>query len=231
LVQAGDTLYSIAWRHYLEHRQLAAWNGIRGPAYPIYPGQRLRLKPPKKKGPKRTPSTQASKQTVHTKKSQSAPKVVLTPSQQPSHKPETTKSVPPKTTQVTQQKKSFKLAWSWPTKGRVVRTFSTTDHNRKGVWISGRKGQPVKAAEAGRVVYAGDGLVGYGNLVIIKHDQNYLSAYGYNQKLLVKEGDKLTKGDIVAYMGLPNSNAQPMLHFEIRKQGKPINPLPLLPKR
>jgi lipoprotein NlpD len=92
-------------------------------------------------------------------------------------------------------------------------------------------GQPVRAAEAGRVVYAGGGLVGYGNLVIIKHDQTFLSAYGYNRKLLVKEGDKLAKGDIVAHMGSPNRGGQPMLHFEVRKQGKPINPLPLLPRR
>jgi lipoprotein NlpD len=92
-------------------------------------------------------------------------------------------------------------------------------------------GQPIKAAEAGRVVYAGGGLVGYGNLVIIKHGQEFLSAYGYNRKLLVKEGDKLAKGDIVAQMGSPNRGGQPMLHFEVRKQGKPINPLPLLPRK
>jgi lipoprotein NlpD len=113
----------------------------------------------------------------------------------------------------------------------VVQTFSTSDQNRKGVWIGGRVGQPIKAAEAGRVVYAGGGLVGYGNLVIIKHNQNYLSAYGYNSKLLVKEGDNLAKGDIVAQMGSPNSIGRPVLHFEIRKQGKPINPLPLLPRK
>jgi lipoprotein NlpD len=81
------------------------------------------------------------------------------------------------------------------------------------------------------VVYAGGGLVGYGNLVIIKHDQEYLSAYGYNRKLLVKEGDKLAKGDIVAHMGSPNRGGQPVLHFEVRRQGRPINPLPLLPRK
>jgi lipoprotein NlpD len=134
-------------------------------------------------------------------------------------------------TTVTQTKKRVKLAWSWPTKGRVVQSFSSSDQNRKGVWISGREGQPIKAAEKGRVVYAGGGLVGYGNLVIIKHDQNYLSAYGYNRKLLVKEGDNIAKGDIVAHMGAPHSGGQPVLHFEIRKQGKPINPLPLLPRK
>ncbi len=235
LVQPGDTLYSIAWRHYLEHRQLAAWNGIKGPDYAIYPGQRLRLKPhehrnnPKVAGESRSvqkrPSATPAKQ----------PAVERKPIQQPIPKPlpaqKSAQSPTPKSTPVTAQKKNVKLAWSWPTKGKVVRTFSSEDHNRKGVWISGREGQPVRAAEAGKVVYAGDGLVGYGNLVIIKHDRDYLSAYGYNRKLLVKEGDKLAKGDIVAYMGSPNSDAQPVLHFEIRKKGKPINPLPLLPRR
>ncbi|MET0067901.1 MAG: peptidoglycan DD-metalloendopeptidase family protein [Candidatus Thiodiazotropha sp.] len=235
LVQPGDTLYSIAWRHYLEHKQLAAWNGIKGPDYAIYPGQRLRLKPHERRvkdHPAGAPSA-----------TRRQPPVVATIPTAP-HKPavrQTTPKPPPerkslqpapvKPTPVTAQKKNVKLAWAWPTKGKVIRTFSSQDHNRKGVWISGRDGQPVKAAEAGRVVYAGDGLVGYGNLVIIKHDRDYLSAYGYNRKLLVKEGDKLTKGDIVAYMGSPNSDARPVLHFEIRKKGKPINPLPLLPRR
>lgn len=112
-----------------------------------------------------------------------------------------------------------------------MQTFSPGDDNRKGIWIHGRMGQPVSAAEAGKVVYAGDGLVGYGNLIIIKHDRSYLSAYGYNSKLLVKEGDRVQKGEKVAHMGSPNIGAQPVLHFEIRRQGKPVNPLPLLPSK
>jgi lipoprotein NlpD len=92
-------------------------------------------------------------------------------------------------------------------------------------------GQPVTAAEAGKVVYAGNGLVGYGNLVIIKHDAAYLSAYGYNSRLMVSEGDMVKKGEMVAHMGSPNSGGQPLLHFEIRKLGKPVNPLPLLPQK
>ena len=92
-------------------------------------------------------------------------------------------------------------------------------------------GQAVTASESGRVVYAGNGLVGYGNLIIIKHDSSFLSAYGYNSKLLVKEGDEVKKGETVAHMGSPNTGAQPLLHFEIRRRGKPVNPLPLLPKK
>ncbi len=234
LVQPGDTLYSIAWRHYLEHKQLAAWNGVKSPEYAIYPGQRLRLKPLELRNRKRVERqpkiVQKRSSATKTKHSPGATNHASQPAPKPSPARKTAQSPPPKTTPVAVPKKNVKLTWSWPTKGKIVRTFSSQDHNRKGVWISGREGQPVRAAEAGKVVYAGDGLVGYGNLVIIKHDRDYLSAYGYNRKLLVKEGDKLAKGDIVAYMGSPNSDAQPVLHFEIRKKGKPINPLPLLPR-
>ncbi|MEW8506232.1 MAG: M23 family metallopeptidase [Candidatus Thiodiazotropha sp.] len=231
LVQAGDTLFSIAWRHDLSSQLLAAWNGIKGPDFAIFPGQRLRLKPPATRQErevryslqterpgsraKLTPSSDASpkKPVVTTAKAQTK-----TQRRDTASKPETVK-------------KSIKLSWAWPTKGRVVQTFSKSDQNRKGIRIQGTIGQPIKAAEAGKVVYAGGGLVGYGNLVIIKHHLGFLSAYGYNRKLLVKEGDKLAKGDIVAQMGTANSGGQPMLHFEVRKQGNPINPLPLLPRR
>jgi lipoprotein NlpD len=213
---------------------LAAWNGIKGPDYAIYPGQRLRLKPPETRKRQTRPIRQvegspsklkgttgdtplpANRSTLATANSQAKP--LKGESVAKAEKPK-------------QVKKPIKLSWTWPTKGRVIQTFSKSDQNRKGIRIQGDMGQPVKAAEAGRVVYAGGGLVGYGNLVIIKHDQTFLSAYGYNHKLLVKEGDKLAKGDIVAHMGSPNRGGQPMLHFEIRKQGKPINPLPLLPRR
>jgi lipoprotein NlpD len=229
-VQPGDTLYAIAWRHYLEHEQLAAWNGIRAPEYSIYPGQRLRLKPPAVRTTKnRQPAVTKPVQKVV--KNTQPKKPVTKPVAEPPVKKAPTKVTPVKKKPVTKPKKPVKLAWSWPTKGRVVQTYSSADQNRKGVWIGGQIGQPIKAAEAGRVVYAGGGLVGYGNLVIIKHDKNYLSAYGYNRKLLVKEGDNLDKGDIVAHMGSPYSGGQPVLHFEIRKQGKPINPLPLLPRK
>ncbi|MCG8015299.1 MAG: peptidoglycan DD-metalloendopeptidase family protein [Candidatus Thiodiazotropha sp. 'RUGA'] len=230
LVQPGDTLYSIAWRHYLEHEHLAAWNGIKAPNYSIYPGQRLRLKPPEvRKTRQRQPSVPTPVKKVVKKAQPTTP--VARQVTKPPPKPIPAKSAPVKKSVATNQKKRIKLAWSWPTKGRVVQTFSSSDQNRKGVRIGGQIGQPIKAAEAGRVVYAGGGLVGYGNLVIIKHDKNYLSAYGYNRKLLVKEGDNLAKGDIVAHMGSPHSGGQPVLHFEIRKQGKPINPLPLLPRK
>ena len=231
LVQPGDTLYSISWRHYLEHEQLAAWNGIKGPKYPIYPGQRLRMKPPELRPVKGHRQAVGRSVTKAVKNGKPAAAVQKAPLRSAPKKVVRAKPEAPRSTPVTERKKTVKIVWSWPTKGRVIQTFSSSDQTRKGIWISGRMGQPVKAAEAGKVVYAGGGLVGYGNLVIIKHNKNYLSAYGYNQKLLVKEGDNIAKGVIVAQMGSPNSGGQPVLHFEIRKQGKPINPLPLLPKK
>jgi lipoprotein NlpD len=138
----------------------------------------------------------------------------------------TAKTVAPDAT-----KKSLKLGWDWPTNGRVVQTFSSGDDIRKGIWIQGQMGQPVTAAESGKVVYAGNGLVGYGNLIIIKHNRSYLSAYGYNSKLLVREGDRVRRGEVVAHMGAPNAGGQAVLHFEIRRQGKPLNPLTLLPRK
>lgn len=122
------------------------------------------------------------------------------------------------------------MRWGWPTKGVVVQGFVKGDLMRKGVKIRGRTGQRVLAAEVGKVVYAGSGLIGYGRLIIIKHNKNYLSAYGYNRKILVKEGDKVAKGERIAEMGVDDSN-KPLLHFEIRRNGTPVNPVKLLPRQ
>jgi lipoprotein NlpD len=125
---------------------------------------------------------------------------------------------------------NLKLRWQWPTQGRVGAKFRRGDQTRKGVLLSGRLGQGIKAAEAGTVVYSGSGLVGYGKLVIIKHNKNYLSAYGHNRKLMVKEGDRVKKGTHIADMG-KNGSGNTVLHFEIRRNGIPVDPLPLLPRR
>jgi lipoprotein NlpD len=112
----------------------------------------------------------------------------------------------------------------------VVSTYSGRDETRKGIKIGVRNGQEIQAAESGKVVYAGSGLIGYGRLIIVKHNEKYLSAYGHNSKLLVKEGRQVRKGDKIAEMGL-SKTGKPLLHFEIRRDGKPINPQILLPKR
>ena len=121
-------------------------------------------------------------------------------------------------------------AWSWPTNGRIDVDFRAKPGSGTGVLIDGRLGQAIKAAASGRVVYAGDGLIGYGKLIILKHNDTYLSAYGYNASLLVKEGEQISKGQRIATMG-EGPERKPRLHFEIRRNGQPVNPRQHLPPR
>ncbi|WP_258364534.1 peptidoglycan DD-metalloendopeptidase family protein [Nitrosomonas sp. Nm84] len=117
--------------------------------------------------------------------------------------------------------------WIWPTTGKLLSSFSK---NSKGVKISGQAGQPVLASAAGEVVYSGHGLRGYGNLIIIKHNNTFLSAYAHNSKILVKEGEAVTKGQKIAEMGNTDTDTI-QLHFEIRKHGKPVDPMEYLPNQ
>jgi lipoprotein NlpD len=119
------------------------------------------------------------------------------------------------------------LDWVWPAKGKIVAGFSEAT-NLKGIDIAGTAGQPVSASAAGKVVYAGTGLRGYGKLIIIKHNGTYLSAYAHNREILVKEGQQVTKGQKIAEMGNTDAD-QVKLHFEIRRQGKPVDPQKYLP--
>ncbi len=120
--------------------------------------------------------------------------------------------------------------WSWPTAGQIDVRFGAKPGTGTGVLINGKAGQPIRAAASGQVVYAGSGLIGYGQLIIIKHNDTYLSAYGYNASLLVKEGEKINQGQRIATMGEgPERKAR--LHFEVRKNGKPVNPQQVLPAR
>ncbi len=119
--------------------------------------------------------------------------------------------------------------WGWPTSGRVSGEFDGRPGSGTGLVINGKSGQPVRAAADGRVVYSGGGLIGYGQLLILKHNETYLSAYGYNATLLVKEGESIRRGQRIATMGEgPGKRAQ--LHFEIRRNGKPVNPRQYLPR-
>jgi len=120
--------------------------------------------------------------------------------------------------------------WIWPTAGRVVVQFGDRPGSGTGILIAGKMKQPVQAAADGRVVYAGGGLIGYGKLIIVKHNDTYLSAYGHNASLLVKEGDSVKKGQRIATMG-EGPGRKPRLHFEIRRNGKPVNPRQYLPAR
>lgn len=204
-VRKGDTLYSIAWRYGRDYRELAKNNGIRWP-YTIYLGQRINLSKPvatKKWTP--TASSSNSKTTSKLQK-----KVVV----QAKPAPQTTSKIAP-------------TIWHWPVKGPIVGRFNGTSN--KGIDIKGKAGQTVRAAADGVVVYAGSGLIGYGNLIIIKHSQVYLSAYAHNKKLLVAEKNKVKAGQKIAEIG-SSGTSENKLHFEIRKNGKPVNPLWYLPK-
>jgi len=203
-VQKNDTLYAIARREGFTHHQIARWNHIR-PPYALKPGQNLRLSPPQSSSIKVTKNSAVSVTPLVENK------IVA-------------KSIVQKTKLPNRVDK-----WRWPSKGRVVKTFKSNDTARKGIGIRGRLGQPVQAAAAGTVVYSGNGLINYGNLIIIKHSHSFLSAYAHNKKLLVKEGDSVRPGQTIAKMGSPDS-AKAQLHFEIRRNGKPVNPLHYLPK-
>jgi lipoprotein NlpD len=207
IVRKGETLYSIAWRANLDYLELAKWNGVTGPGYHIVPGQKLRFKPPK------YPIKTTKKVTKAKQNSIEAPKTERSIKQKP-----------------VVSLKQLKLHWKWPTLGSVVRKYSKTDHRRQGIRISGREGQRITAAESGKVVYSGNGLIGYGNLVIIKHDSIYLSAYAHNRRIFVKEGMKVSKGSLISEMGIAPDSKKAALHFEIRKNGKPVDPQVFLPK-
>lgn len=233
-VRKGDTLYSVAWKAGVDYKTLARWNNI-DRSYTIYAGQLLRLTPPKRvstpsrnKTKPETPKTAArtARKTEPKKKKKVA--AVPSPAPAPAQPPSS-----PKTEAVakpTQPAVSGKLRWQWPASGRVIARFSARDPDKDGIKIAGSRGQRVVAAEAGKVVYVGSGLIGYGQLIIVKHRNEFLSAYGHNSKLRVKEGDLVKRGQHISDMG-SNSAGRPMLHFEIRRYGKPVDPLAYLPKR
>ena len=222
-VKKGDTLYTIAWLYGLDFQELAGWNGI-NPPYTIYPGQTLRLSYPVKRG---APARHGEKQTVPASRPATT---VKKPPASVAARSAGTRATPSEQAVVAREfNERTRLAWQWPTRGKLEQRFSNVDPSRKGIKISGNSGQKVVAAESGKVVYAGSGLIGYGRLIIIKHNKNYLSAYGHNRKLLVEEGAVVKKGEVVAEMGR-NGAGNPTLHFEIRRNGTPVNPLKLLPR-
>ncbi len=217
VVRSGDTLFSIAFRYGLDFRGLASANGI-GRDYAIYPGQKLRLddspSSARATAPIASSSPEPSSSHISGKPKKPAAPIV--------DKPRTTAPPPRVNTPVS--------TWQWPSEGSIVRGFDSSQYAHKGIDIAGKLEQPVNAAAAGVVVYAGSGLVGYGKLLIVKHNDRYLSAYAHNNRLLVKEGETIRQGQTIAKMGDTGTDSV-KLHFEIREDGKPINPVKLLPKR
>lgn len=214
VVVKGDTLYSIAWRYGHDHRDLADWNGIVN-KHVIFPGQLIYLKArPIQVLSQKYGSVVSTKKNKN--KQSKAPKTPAKTTKQTSYKP----------TKKSKKVSSGSVKWQWPTKGELVKLKTPT--SKKGVDIAGRVGQSIKAAAAGDVVYSGSGLLGYGNLIIIKHNDTFLSAYAHNEKIYANEGDKVRAGEKIATMGIDNKGS-PILHFEIRMDGSPVNPLQHLP--
>nr|WP_255463296.1 peptidoglycan DD-metalloendopeptidase family protein [Microbulbifer sp. YPW1] len=212
LVSKGETLYSIAWRYGKDFKDLAAINGITSP-YRIFPGQRLKLAG-------RAPVQVARKSAPPRRQ----PRAVTPPS-----RVAVAKSSPKKVQKTSiPDRHSFDTNWRWPVKGRVISSFQANNPLRKGVDIAGKKGESVQAAADGTVIYAGSALRGYGKLLILKHSEEFLSAYAHNDKLLVGEGAKVKAGQRIAELGSSGTDRD-MLHFEIRKNGQPVDPMAYLP--
>ena len=214
VVRRGDTLFSIAFRYGWDWKALAEKNNIAAP-FTIVPGQTIRFDGRSGSMPAAVASTtvvspSAGSKTTVIKRSgtvTSTPAAVAPLPAGPAPK-----------------------GWGWPSNGILIGKFSSNGSLNKGIDIAGDLGQPVLAASDGSVVYAGSGLRGYGELIIIKHSDTYVSAYGHNRRLLVREGQQVKVGQTIAEMGSTGTD-RVKLHFEIRRQGKPVDPLQFLPRR
>ncbi len=229
-VRSGDTLYAIAFAYGMDPREVAKWNGISSP-YVIYPGQKLRLLalPASSRGTSGVKISTIKTPAHVTTKTVSSPKPsTQTKSPPASGTSSTTKTASPVNAQASNT--ADPESWKWPTRGRVVRSYVAGDPARNGLDIAGKEGQTIVASSGGQVVYSGNGLIGYGELIIIKHSEKMLSAYAHNKIRLVKEGEQVSAGQKIAEMGRNSGNKQ-LLHFEIRAQGKPVDPLTYLPKQ
>ncbi|MCX7078410.1 MAG: peptidoglycan DD-metalloendopeptidase family protein [Pseudomonas sp.] len=226
VVRRGDTLFSIAFRYGWDYKALAARNNIPVP-YTIHPGQTIRFDGRSGSTPTTVVSTSdstpssSSKFTVIRRPVGTAVDTTTGATASVASKPAPA-PLPPAGPAPT--------GWGWPSNGILIGKFSSNGSLNKGIDIAGDLGQPVLAASDGTVVYAGSGLRGYGELVIIKHSDTYVSAYGHNRRLLVREGQQVKVGQAIAEMGSTGTD-RVKLHFEIRRQGKPVDPLQFLPRR
>lgn len=219
VVQRNETLYRIAQRYGLEWRDLARRNAIGAP-YVIHPGQRLRLRGAARASSSGSQSTASAPSTQQSSSGSSGSSSSSGNGSASGSGSSSSGSNPPP---------ADPGGWQWPAEGPVLRGFSSSG-TRRGLAIGGERGDHVRATRAGEVVYAGGGLVGYGRLVILKHDARFLSAYGHNDELLVAEGDRVQAGDTIARLGSSGAE-RPMLHFEIRVDGTPVDPTRYLPGR
>ncbi|MFM1879917.1 MAG: hypothetical protein RLZZ344_151 [Pseudomonadota bacterium] len=231
-VRRGDTLISIALEQGVDWRDLASWNDISNPNV-IEVGRLLRIlqaRPADAPAPSVaavTPGPTAAQTapvsgagTVQARPIEANPSVASAPS---------VAAAPPATELASASPSAAgSLQWAWPAHGQVISGFA--EGGSKGVAIAGAQGEAIFAAESGRVIYSGNGLRGYGNLVIVKHDQEFTTAYAHNRAILVKEGQIVRRGQKIAELGMSDAD-RPMLHFEVRKGGRPVDPLSFLPTR
>jgi len=236
VVQRGETLYSISWMYGHDYQKVAQWNGIK-PPYVIKPGDRLRLSPGQNSGDAVSETGRAS---VGQLSDNVVDKTKYVTSREAKREPIAKKEIDT-TAKLNKTKQSDRtqehrflsgkayLKWQWPTHGgKIVSTFEATDPGKRGLDIAGSSGQAIVAAADGEVVYSGGGLPHYGKLIIVKHNDVYLSAYAHNRKLYVAEGDAVRRGQHIADMGSSGSS-DTKLHFEIRRNGQAVDPLQLLP--
>ena len=214
IVRDGETLYSIAWFYGRDFRELADSNRIAAP-YTIYPGQTISL---------RQPARTAQKAPVAPPKRTAPPASASNPASK-----EVVKKAPPPQRPIATTANQT-VTWQWPAYGKIISGFSLSGSVNKGIDIRGKLGEPVRAAGAGEIVYSGSDLAGYGRLIIMKHNNRYLSAYAHNKELLVREGDSVKAGQKIAEIG-STGTTEPKLHFEIRRDGKPVDPMRYLPDR
>jgi lipoprotein NlpD len=238
-VRPGDTLIRISLDAGQNWRDIARWNNLDNPNV-IEVGQVLRVIPPVAVASATTsvPATPGASATAPAASSASAPRGATAAasaasgaaSSTPAASASVVATLPPATPQPAAPAGEDEVAWGWPTVGAGMVLAGFDEQRNKGLDIGGKAGDPVLAAADGRVVYAGAGLRGYGNLIILKHNNTYLSAYAHNQTLLVKEDQSVRKGQKIAEMGASDAD-RVKLHFEIRRQGKPVDPARYLPMR
>ncbi|AZG08775.1 LysM peptidoglycan-binding domain-containing protein [Pigmentiphaga sp. H8] len=231
IVKRGDTLIRIALDHGEDWRDIAQWNSLEDPNQ-IRPGQVLRVTRPGSTAAKPADNGVAQVTPVPAP-SQSASRPLGTPAPAPTTPPATPEPVAPPATPVTppaarNDPASERVEWGWPASGKIIENFHET--RNKGLDIAGAPGDPVLAAGDGKVVYSGSGLRGYGQLIIIKHNNTFLSAYAHNRAMLVKEGQAVRRGQKIAELGSTDAES-PRVHFEIRRQGRPVDPAGYLPPR
>ncbi|RUO68719.1 peptidoglycan DD-metalloendopeptidase family protein [Idiomarina ramblicola] len=246
-VQTGETLYSIAFRANLDVQDIAQINNLQKP-YTIYPGQKLSLVSKPQRGAtsarkaQRTTSAKQNNKTSDNAQNNIKTPVANTEQKEYGQKTNTEKTVAKQTdksrsSQSAQrierpevaQPGNDKIVWKWPSTGQILADFSLREQGNKGIDFAGERGDSVNAAAAGKVVYVGNALRGFGNLIILKHNDDFITAYAHNEDILVEEQDWVDVGETIARMG-DSGSPRVKLHFEVRFRGKSVNPRHYLPK-